>query len=289
MKNLNKIQEKTMKKNQFCIWLALGVATILTGCQQTVNNANAKVETITSTRQFNDSTGTCSIHIDFPVVKDNEVLSVALNEWIDEQLGGTYGDAENLDYKGILTNTTAFLDHYIKQIVEENHKRYDEIIKDFPRYNEISDIHYDKHTIEKLDEGKKWVTFTKQRDIFQGGAHGVAPYFGQTFRKSDGRRIGWEIFRQTDSEEFQKILKEGLTDYFEIGSTAELGDILAGEMGTEYISLPQCPPLFTAEGITFVYNQYEIAAYAYGLPTFTVAYEKLLPFMMTTGKRLVAE
>lgn len=278
-----------MKKNQLCTWLALGVAIVLTGCQQPTNNANAKVETIASTRQFNDSTGTYSIHIDFPVVKDNEVLLVTLNEWIDEQLGGTYGNAENVDYKNILANTTAFLDHYIKQIVESNRKEFDEMVKDNPDFKEMGITYYDSTAIEKLDEGKKWVTFTKQRDIFQGGAHGVAPYFGQTFRKSDGRRIGWEIFRQTDSEEFQKILKEGLTDYFEIGSTAELGDILAGEMGAEYISLPQCPPLFTAKGVTFVYNQYEIAAYAYGLPTFTVAYEKLLPFMMTTGKRLVAE
>ena len=77
-----------MKKNQLCTWLALGVAIVLTGCQQPTNNANAKVETITSNRQFSDSTGAYSIHIDFPVVKDNEVLLVTLNEWIDEQLGG---------------------------------------------------------------------------------------------------------------------------------------------------------------------------------------------------------
>ncbi|MBR5634574.1 MAG: DUF3298 domain-containing protein [Prevotella sp.] len=278
-----------MKKNQFCICVALATVIALTGCQQPTNNANAKVETITSTRQFNDSTGTYSIHIDFPVVKDNEVLLVTLNEWIDEQLGGTYGNAENVDYKNILANTTAFLDHYIKQIVESNRKEFDEMVKDNPDFKEMGITYYDSTAIEKLAEGKNWVTFTNQRDIFRGGAHGIAPYFGQTFRKSDGRRIGWEIFGNTNDEKFQQIIKDGLVEYFELDSEAKLAEHLMNEANAYYVPLPQCPPLFTAEGITFVYNQYEIAAYAYGLPTFTVAYEKLLPFMMTTGKRLVAE
>ncbi|MBR5919490.1 MAG: hypothetical protein IKZ83_06315, partial [Prevotella sp.] len=169
-----------MKKNQLRIWLALAAAIALTGCQQPTNNANAKVETITSNRQFSDSTGTYSIHIDFPVVKDNEVLLVTLNEWIDEQLGGTYGDAEKVDYKRILTNTTAFLDHYIKQIVESNRKEFEEMMKDNPDFKEMGITYYDSTAIEKLAEGKNWVTFTNQRDIFRGGAHGVAPYFGQT-------------------------------------------------------------------------------------------------------------
>ena len=278
-----------MKKNQFRTWLALGVAIALTGCQQPTSNADITVETITSNRQFSDSTGTYSIHIDFPVVKNNEALSVALNEWIDEQLGGTYGDTENIDYKNFLSNPTPFFDHYIKQIVESNWKEYDEMVKDNPNFKEMGISYYDSIAIEKLAEGKNWVTFTNQRDVYLGGAHGLAPYFGQTFRKSDGRRIGWEIFGKTSDEKFQQIIKDGLVEYFELGSESELGDHLMNEASAYYVPLPQCPPLFTAEGVTFVYNQYEIAAYAYGLPTFTVAYEKLLPFMMTTGKRLVAE
>ena len=278
-----------MKKNQFRTWLALGVAIALTGCQQPKNNADITVETATAVRHISDSTGTYELRIDFPVVKNGEALAVALNEWISEQLGGTYGDAENADYTKALADTAALVDHYIKELSESNQKDYAEMVKDNPSFKEMGISYYDSLVIEKLAEGKNWVTFTNQRDVFLGGAHGLAPYFGQTFRKSDGRRIGWDVFTETSGEKFQQILKDGLVEYFGVSSEAELADHLMNEAGIHYIPLPQCPPLFTAEGVSFVYNQYEIAAYAAGLPSFTVGYDKLQPFMMTAGKRLVVE
>lgn len=276
-----------MKKNQLRTWLALGAAIALTGCQQPKNNADITVETTTAVRHISDSTGTYELRINFPVVKNGEALAVALNEWINEQLGGTYGDAENADYTKVLADTTAVIDHYSKEISESNQSDYAKIMKDNPEAKEMGISYYDSLVIEKLAEGKNWVTFTTKRDVYLGGAHGLAPYFGQTFRKSDGRRIGWEIFGKTSDEKFQQIIKDGLVEYFELGSASELGDHLMNEASAYYVPLPQCPPLFTAEGVTFVYNQYEIAAYAHGLPSFTVAYEKLLPFMMTTGKLLI--
>ena len=100
-----------MKKNQLRTWLALGAAIALTGCQQPKNNADITVETTTAVRHISDSTGTYELRINFPVVKNGEALAVALNEWINEQLGGTYGDAENADYTKVLADTTAVIDH----------------------------------------------------------------------------------------------------------------------------------------------------------------------------------
>lgn len=276
-----------MKKNHFFTWLALGVAIALTGCQQTKNTGEITVETATAVRHLNDPSGTYELRIDFPVVKNGEALSVALNEWISEQLGGTFGDAENADYSKVLADTAALIDHYSKKIFEGNQKEFANMVNENPEVKELGISYYDSLVVEKLAEGKNWVTYTQQRDIYLGGAHGVAPYFGQTFRKSDGRRIGWDVFSDTSGEKFQQILKDGLVEYFGVGSEAELGDYLMNEAGVHYIPLPQCAPLFTAEGVSFVYNQYEIAAYAAGLPTFVVSYDKLQPFLMTTGKRLV--
>ena len=278
-----------MKKNQICTWLALGAAIALTSCQQPKNNDEITVETATAVRHLNDSTGTYELRIDFPVVKNGSALSVALNEWIDEQLGGTYGDAENVDHDKVLADTTALIDYYSKKIFEGNQKEFAEMSKGSPEVKEMGITYYDSLVIEKFAEGKNWITYTNKRDIYLGGAHGAAPYFGQTFRKSDGRRIGWDVFTETSGEKFQQILKEGLVEYFGVSSEAELADHLMNEAGIHYIPLPQCPPLFTAEGVSFVYNQYEIAAYAAGLPSFTVGYDKLQPFMMTAGKRLVVE
>jgi hypothetical protein len=51
--------------------------------------------------------------------------------------------------------------------------------------------------------------------------------------------------------------------------------------------LPQCPPLFTKDGVRFIYGQYEIAPYAAGMPDFTVPYNKLEKFMKVTAKKLL--
>jgi hypothetical protein len=51
--------------------------------------------------------------------------------------------------------------------------------------------------------------------------------------------------------------------------------------------MPQCPPIFTEEGILFLYNQYEIAPYALGLPQFVLTWEKVMPYLNVTAKRMI--
>ena len=155
-----------MKKNQIRTWLALGAAIALTGCQQPKNNDEITVETTTAVRHLNDSTGTYEIRIDFPVVKNGEALSVALNEWIDEQLGGSYGDAENVDYDKVLADTTALIDYYSKKIFEGNQKEFAEMSKGSPEVKEMGITYYDSLVIEKFAEGKNWITYTNKRDIY---------------------------------------------------------------------------------------------------------------------------
>ena len=50
-----------------------------------------------------------------------------------------------------------------------------------------------------------------------GGAHGMGNMSGMTFRKSDGRRFGSEILKQSvyGDTSFNTILKEGMKDYFQ--------------------------------------------------------------------------
>jgi hypothetical protein len=36
----------------------------------------------------------------------------------------------------------------------------------------------------------------------------------------------------------------------------------------------------------FVYQQYEIASYAVGMPSFTVAYDKLLPYLTPEARKV---
>ena len=40
-------------------------------------------------------------------------------------------------------------------------------------------------------------------------------------------------------------------------------------------------------GVGFIYQQYEIAAYAMGMPNDTIPYERIKPFMTEWSKRLI--
>ena len=111
-------------------------------------------------------------------------------------------------------------------------------------------------------------------------------FFGVTIRKSDNRRMGWEILRSQYNEELQKAMRQGLKDFFEVKTDEELKTMFFKEEYAYNLPMPQCPPLFTDKGIMFVYNPYEIAPYAAGMPTFTIPYDKLKNLLTVTAQRL---
>ena len=70
-------------------------------------------------------------------------------------------------------------------------------------------------------------------------------------------------------------------------SEAELKDLMDGlffENGV--IPLPGNGLYLSPEGVVFSYGQYEIGAYAVGMPTFTVAYEKIGKYLSPEARSL---
>jgi len=245
-------------------------------------------------RHISDSTATSALNIAFPLAnKKNANLVAAINEWICERLGGTYGEDPNADYAKLLADTAAITEHYFAAICKENADNYKELFDDSNPEERFIPQLYDSISISKTDEGVNWITMGYTNDIYLGGAHGSYIIFGQTFRKSDGRRIGWEILKTLDESNLQDLIRKGILSYFNSGEEQykeeDLENLLQGEASAYYIPLPQCPPLFTNKGIIFLYNQYEIAAYAAGLPQFEISYEDLMPLLNTTAKRLIGK
>ena len=241
------------------------------------------------TRHSNDTSTTSALNIQFPVPnKKKAALIASIHEWISEELGGTYGDAANGNYARLLADTTAVINHYYASIEKHNADVWKDILDNMePQHRPEMQI-YDSMAVTKAHEGKDWVTMEYVNSCYMGGAHGSFIVYGQTFRKSDGRRIGWDIFRKSDDPEFgyQHLLRKGMLEYFSDGNPDFKEEDLEGELMNQassyYIPLPQCPPLFTEEGILFLYNQYEVAAYAAGLPQFVISYKDLAPYLNAT-------
>ena len=229
-----------------------------------------------------DKSGEYKIVVDFPT-SGNPILVNAIREYISESLGISYaGEMENNmqgSYDGDLSNGQKMIDYYFDLKYKEFKNAHDEMAEhmqgDVPTYVSETEIHY-------LYETDKFVTYEMKKYEDMGGAHGGTFISGMTFRKSDGRRVEWDLFTKS----MQDVIKKGLKKYFEVNTDEELENSLSLE-NTYLLPLPATPPVFTKEGVLFTYQQYEIAAYAAGLPSFIVPYNEAKSLMNTTGNNLL--
>lgn len=229
-----------------------------------------------------DKSGEYKIAIDYPT-GGNPILVNAIREYISESLGISYaGEMENNmqgSYSGDLSDGQKMVDYYFDLKYKEFKNAHDEMAEhmqgDAPTFASETEIHY-------LYETDNFVTFQYKKYEDMGGAHGGTFIAGMTFRKSDGRRVEWDLFTRN----MQDVIKKGLKQYFEVNTDEEMEKCLSLE-NTYLLPLPATPPVFTKEGVLFTYQQYEIAAYAAGLPSFIVPYDEAKSLMNTTGKNLL--
>lgn len=246
-----------------------------TGCGKGAGSFKTETDSIV----MNNRTGSFKTVFDAP--KDGDApLAQTVNEWLSETMGGTY-DGKYDDMKAI---AQLYMDStYVRDSIDQAAFRQ-EMKKsgttDIPEWNYVYDVE-----VRKLADEKAYVTYLYTCYEFLGGAHGMTTVTGQTFRKIDGRRID-HVLRNTESEAFQTLLKDGLKRYWNLKTDNDLAAHLLNQDAIYQLPLPQCPPLFTADGMRFIYGQYEIAPYAAGTPTFTIPYKDIEPYMMVTARRL---
>ena len=210
------------------------------------------------------------ISIEFPQC-ENKQLCTAIVESLNEKLGGSY-DGDYLDYE-------AFINHYLNNYLNELKQNRGEWDAESEYSKELK--------VTKRYETDKLVTYEVSTYDYMGGAHGFGLFYGITFRKSDGRTMGMNVLNsQYGDEVWNTYIKDGLMEYFEVSTESELGENLL-DTETYMIPMPQFEPYFSENGLEFIYQSYEIAAYAAGRPCFTIPYDKLHAYLNTTGRRLL--
>lgn len=216
----------------------------------------------------NDETGDYKMSVQ--TLSDNSLaVSKAVGEYVNETLGGDY-DGNTDDFKSVIK-------YYFDEVVADAQ----EAVQDPPmKYTDLT-------SFSVYSEGPDYITYLYEKDEYKGGAHGGHQRYGMTFRKSDGRRIGWDVFTNKYDDDFHNMIKSGLKSFWKVDGDEQLKEYLMDENDIYSLPVPECPPLFTDEGIEFVYNQYEIAPYASGLPVFTVPYSKISEHMMLVAKKIV--
>lgn len=251
------------------MWALLPLMAILAACNQEKKElVNASVSTGDSAVYVNESSRvSCKMRADVPT----ERLNLAVGEWMDEQFGGTYtGDYRDIqsivDFYGVAMN--------------------DSLCKDTAELGPEISLAYEVK-MKLTYETDLFATYSMTTYVDLGGAHPSFVADGASFRKSDGRRIGWEMISHTHSSEFNELMKQHLKEYFEVTDDDELSEMLQEADNLYALPMPQTPPCFDEDGVSFVYQQYEIASYAAGLPSGKFSYDEIKPLMTTWARRLV--
>lgn len=207
---------------------------------------------------------------------DNKQLKRIMNEWINETFGGVYliRDTQNTDsilayYQKAWADSSAAS---IKQFVTEDYQ-----------------CAYTWENRFKIEaETDKYVTLSISSYTYQGGAHGSSVISQQTFRKEDGREMNWNnMFNMENQYKLREMIKSELMKYFKVNSDEDFANCLLNPDDAFLLPLPQTPPVLLKDGIHLVYQQYEIAPYACGMPEFTLPYSKVKPLLTTTASQLI--
>ncbi len=277
-----------MKKTLIAVGFFCGLMVMLAGCKTKIDTQ--ALNTLTSLSQITPAdiktrpmsladsvtiggiTGTIKIETDFPESGNFFVVN-NVREWMSEQLGGTY--------EGSLENGAKMLEHYKNAVLNDFQQN---VIPDMPRIKGMSC--YKDIKLTKMYETDRYVTYLYTQEGFAGGAHGWYLMQGQTFRKSDGRRIDYDIFRTELMDDLAEMVKDNIfSQYFE-SNASEMENLLTME-NNDFFPLPEAAPIFREDGVEFVYQQYEIACYAAGMPACVISYDLLEPFLTQAGKWLV--
>ena len=193
-----KITGKFLNVSSFCIMTAT-LSFITASCwdqQKDTKEESSLLELKAVSWEENKTVEGCKIYADYPS-DSTTALSQNIREWMNEQLGGIY--------EGNLNDGEKMIGFYGK-------KRVDEIRRNIEEFGENSAMDKSVYYVQIRDkfETASLVTYTSEIYEYSGGAHGGEVEIGAVFRKSDGRRFGWDMFTAEGQTALRDIIKNEL-------------------------------------------------------------------------------
>ena len=255
---------------------------------------------------FEKETKYAKVEIDAEYPVGDDMVSANIRK----DLIGVFGKAATLneDLKGVTPYVSdspkmgSAVDYYggkiydgLRALSAEDNEVRNETEKDMAKeegreYRKLDVMQY----FYEIDVDRDWETnnycvFDVEVEMFNGGAHGSSiDLGGLTYDKRTGKRFT-SFLKSSSAGEMQQILRTGLVSYFvkegQAVDDSSLNDMLQIEGNT--IPLPQLVPYPTAQGLVFLYGQYEIAPYAAGKPKFCVPYNKVKKFLTPEAIQLL--
>lgn len=302
-----------------CILMTIAMAALLTACGHRTSQANSdadstsvdSIQVVDSLKtdsiglQHEDSTVSVMLHIEWPTAGSEELIA-SVRHYICQELATSPNQEEKI--KAVETEDGQLA---LKPTFQRYLKGLNQMWREALEGGYAEGMTFSYYlNIFKLADTERYVTYLTNSEGFYGGAHGFATSTGLTFSKITNRPLGYHteynekteqfevreqtLFSQPSSPKLAALIKEGVRSYFgsfdnSKPSDDELLSELIGVPDVNRIPLPSSPPVFTPDGLSFTYQQYEIAPYAAGMINFNIAYDKVLPYLTPEAAELVVE
>lgn len=243
---------------------------------------------IDSFRTASNTLITQALHATWPVPDAESVLADSIRHWLTDLVSNSAMPAWGEEgivlpqVGGGIRDGRAVLAHYGEQGLEQMKRD----VRASEADSFIVSAMANELDVSFLCDTLDYVTLSSGHYVYTGGAHGGYIIDAATFRKSDGHRMGWDFIQLDKRAQLIALLREGLRQYFEVDTDEALDEQLmlfddpdtpADESAT--LPLPATEPYLSGNGLNFVYQQYEIAAYAAGLPSVTIPIDKIRPLL----------
>lgn len=265
------------------LWVACGGKNVKSQTSTAIGNnqaeAVAEVDTLEvkpfayrDSASVNGLWATVSMSIQVPQGRSREAIGV--DQWIQKQLGAK----KSIGDQSIAQVAKEVGDSCLSSAIAD--------LKDFePDW--AASYAYEWH-ISKLYENKNWLTFSSTYYAYTAGAHGSTFFTPVSFVKSSMTPITFAIFKPQSAQALKDLIIHGLMEqYFEVKTMEEFNDCLLVNNGE--FTLPTTAPWIEGDGIHFIYQQYEIAPYAAGMPGCVLPFDKVAPLLNEDIKVLLPE
>lgn len=286
--------------------MTIAMAAMLSACGHRASQGSENSEFTTDSigLEKEDSMASVKVCVDWPA-SGNDSLVQAIRQYIYEELASRPMQEGEPEVK-LYNDGEEAIKATVNSCYQEMVASWKEIRNN--GYPGMQFSYYQR--IKLLEDNEHYITYLTNSEGIMGGAHGFATSAGQTFRKSDGKRIGYEtkynketesfykkdqtLFKNAESPELYALIKQGVLSYFQefedsLMTDEQLKDMLIEVDDVNRIPLPSAAPCFIKEGLNFCYQQYEIAPYAAGMINFNIPYEKIRPFLTPEAAALIPE
>ncbi len=304
-----------MRKNIFFIIITTFCLALFVSCSAKQNNVTGKAKVTNTENRYEtciyaDSSQLVlmKVNVTMPIAADSASIAIrdTLIGIMEREFCYLIGDTKVIEpYRGKDKSIKAIVDYYgahsflyLNKCAEDDYKQRAEYIKTDTTLTEAMRRQIMQDTpqweyeskISKAFETPKYIVFLHQTYEYLGGAHGGIGGLGyMTFNRSNGKKVT-NFFVKEATEKMQGLLKKGLKEYFsESGAPIKTDKELMEQLQIDgnVIPLPVQEPYPSAAGLIFTYNQYEIACYAAGMPSFTIPYEQAMPYLTDEVKELL--